>query len=140
MASVRSSLSRSARASVRATCATSIVCVSRVRYESPSWLTKTCVLYSRRRNAAAWMTRSRSRMYAVRNGCSGSSCCRPRLAATFMANGASSRASRSSIAARDSDGIGDPGPGTARPAAVEGVGAGAEDEGRRAGLRGTGAS
>ena len=44
IASTRSSLSRSARAIERPSCATSSECVSRVRNRSPSWLRKTCVL------------------------------------------------------------------------------------------------
>ena len=35
---------RARRATLRAICATSSECVSRVRYRSPSWLTNTCVL------------------------------------------------------------------------------------------------
>ena len=61
MASVRSSFRHSTRAAVRAICATSIECVSRVRNMSPSWFTNTCVLYSSRRNAPQCTTRSRSR-------------------------------------------------------------------------------
>ena len=49
-------------------CATSSECVSRVRNRSPSWLTKTCVLYSSRRNAVEWTMRSRSRWNSVRRG------------------------------------------------------------------------
>lgn len=48
-------------AAVRAICATSIECVSRVRNMSPSWFTNTCVLYSSRLNAPQCTTRSRSR-------------------------------------------------------------------------------
>ena len=43
----------SALAMVRPICATSSECVTRVRYRSPSWFTKTWVLYVRRRKAFA---------------------------------------------------------------------------------------
>ena len=56
-----------------------IVCVSRVRRWSPVPLRKTCVLYSSRRNAREWMTRSRSRWYCVRQSGGGSGCLRPRV-------------------------------------------------------------
>src|SRR4051812_33806387 len=45
----------------RAICATSMLWVRRVRKLSPSWKTKTWVLYWRRRKAREWMIRSRSR-------------------------------------------------------------------------------
>src|SRR5512134_292289 len=64
-ASVRSSSSRRLRATERAICATSRLCVSRVRKRSPSWFTKTWVLYSRRRKAVEWTMRSRSRWYSL---------------------------------------------------------------------------
>ena len=50
-----------ARAMARAICATSSEWVSRVRKWSPSKLTNTCVLYSRRRNGIECTIRSRSR-------------------------------------------------------------------------------
>ena len=73
IASVRSSLRRSARATVREICVTSSVCVSRVRKWSPSGEMNTCVLCLRRRNARQWTTRSRSRWNGVRSeqSCSG---------------------------------------------------------------------
>ncbi|CPL73399.1 Uncharacterised protein [Bordetella pertussis] len=79
MASVRSSETRRLRASVRAIWATSRLWVRRVRNRSPSWLTKTWVLYSRRRNALEWMMRSRSRWNSVRFSGGGSLCLRPRV-------------------------------------------------------------
>ena len=51
IASTRSSFRRRLRATERPICATSRLCVSRVRNRSPSWLTKTWVLYSSRRKA-----------------------------------------------------------------------------------------
>ena len=70
---------------VREIWATSIEWVRRVRNMSPSWLTKTCVLYSRRRNAALWMIRSRSRWNALRYAGLSSSCVRPRDVASLTA-------------------------------------------------------
>jgi len=73
MASVRSSLRRSARATVRETCVTSSVWVSRVRKWSPSGATNTCVLCFSRRKALLWTIRSRSRWKGVRRRQSASS-------------------------------------------------------------------
>jgi len=50
-----------APATVRAICATSSVCVSRLRKWSEKRTVKTWVFASRRRNAREWTTRSRSR-------------------------------------------------------------------------------
>jgi hypothetical protein len=69
----------------RPICATSIECVSRVRNRSPSWLTKTCVLYSSLRNAVEWTMRSRSRWNSLRVGAEGSAKRRPRLASECAA-------------------------------------------------------
>ena len=81
-ASVRSSLSPSARAIVRPICATSRLWVSRTRKWSPSGATKTCVLWRSRRNGTEWMIRSRSRWKASRGPRlvrSSSACRRPLL-------------------------------------------------------------
>ena len=43
----------------RAIWATSMLWVRRVRKKSPTWLTKTCVLYWSLRKAELWMMRSR---------------------------------------------------------------------------------
>ena len=72
IASVRSSLSRSARATVREMPVTSSVCVSRVRKWSPSGATNTCVLCLSRRNVLECTIRSRSRWNGVRSEQSGS--------------------------------------------------------------------
>ena len=51
----------SAPATVRAICATSSVCVRRLRKWSEKRVVKTCVFASSRRKAREWITRSRSR-------------------------------------------------------------------------------
>ena len=56
----------SSAAMVREICATSMVCVRRVRKWSESRRVKTCVLFSSRRKARAWITRSRSRWNGLR--------------------------------------------------------------------------
>ena len=61
IASVRSSFSRSARATPREIPATSSVWVMRVRKWSPWGAMNTCVLPFRRRNDFEWTMRSRSR-------------------------------------------------------------------------------
>jgi hypothetical protein len=74
-----------ARATERAIWATSMLCVRRVRNRSPSWLTKTWVLYSRRRKAVECTMRSRSRWNSLRTLGRGSACARPRLLPSLTA-------------------------------------------------------
>eukprot|EP01022_Parablepharisma_sp_SALTPOND_P033114 TRINITY_DN881_c1_g1_i23.p1 TRINITY_DN881_c1_g1~~TRINITY_DN881_c1_g1_i23.p1 ORF type:complete len:1292 (+),score=465.19 TRINITY_DN881_c1_g1_i23:16524-20399(+) len=88
MASTRSSLSCRLRAQERAICATSMLWVRRVRKRSPSWFTKTWVLYSRRRKAVEWTMRSRSRWNSLREPGGVSLKRRPRELAGLAAQGA----------------------------------------------------
>src|SRR3990172_5724566 len=102
IASVRSSFRRRARQMERAIWETSMVWVRRGREWSPSWFTKTWVLYSRRRKAAEWMTRSRSRWKTERNGSSGSGNFLPRDSPLLTAYDASRSASCRSNSFRSS--------------------------------------
>ncbi len=93
IASVRSSLSRSARATTREIAVVSSVCVMRVRVWSPAGSMKTCVLPLSRRNDFEWVIRSRSRWNGVRTPHSSSWASRPRV--SYEATASGERASRS---------------------------------------------
>src|SRR5690554_288425 len=100
IASVRSSLSPSARAMARPTWVTWMVWVIRVTKWSPSGLRNTWVLCFRRRKALEWTIRSRSRSKAVRNSSGSSSTARPRDSSALVASSASRSCSRRSRSGR----------------------------------------
>ena len=100
MASVRSSLSRRARAMVRAICETSSVWVSRVRYRSPSGERNTCVFCLSRRKALQCSTRSRSRWNTGLIGSCSSCTILPLLWSLKVAHGAKAIRSISSVRCR----------------------------------------
>ena len=88
IASVRSSFSRSARATLRLIPDTSSVCVSRVRKWSPCGAMNTWVLPFSRRNDLQCTIRSRSRWNGVRSGqISPSACSLPRVSYERTASG-----------------------------------------------------
>src|SRR5690554_309868 len=100
IASVRSSLSPSARAMARPTWVTWMVWVIRVTKWSPSGLRNTWVLCFRRRKALEWTIRSRSRSKAVRNSSGSSSTARPRDSSALVASSASRSCSSRSRSGR----------------------------------------
>ena len=79
---------------VRAICATSSVCVSRVRKWSPSAARNTCVLCDRRRKLFECKILSRSRWYSVRRKWGCADCARPSVSSENAASGDRSTCSR----------------------------------------------